>query len=130
METEGLLRVRPMARWPRWVGAGMTSKVTPGGMESGAPPILDCDCGVVENVRWDDLVVCRGKVESREERRLRLLHAVKEAMVCSIACCRTSCCNPSRVLRLYGSEIRVVRVRAKKLRHDLQSQLWVVSDLY
>ena len=130
METEGLLRVRPMARWPRWVGAGMTSKVTPGGIESGAPPMLDCDCGVVENVRRKFVLVCRGRVESREERMLRLLHAMKDAMMCSIACCRTSYCSPGRLLRLYSCGTRAVRLRAEKLRHDLEVQLSVVQGLY
>jgi len=92
--------------------------------------MLDCDRGVVENVRREFDVVCRGRVVSKEERMLRLLHAVKDAMVCSIACCRTSYGSPSRLLRLYGSGTRAVRLCAEKLRHDRQVQLSVVSGLY
>lgn len=51
IETEGVERVRPIARWPLWRGAGRISKVTPGGIESGAPPMLDCGWGVVLKVR-------------------------------------------------------------------------------
>jgi len=108
----------------------MTSKVTPGGIESGAPPMFECVRGVVEKVRCDAVVVCRGRVASREERILRLLHAVKEAMVCSTACCRKSGSSHSTLLCSYDLDLVPAGILRPQLCHDLQVQLWVVSGMY
>lgn len=77
MAMEGEERVRPMARWPLCRGAGRMSKVTPGGMDRGALPMLEQDRGVVLNVREDIAV----SVLSIEERRLRRRHIEKDAIV-------------------------------------------------
>lgn len=66
-----------MARWPLWRGAGRTSKVTPGGMERGALPMLDCGCSVVLKARVD----VRREGWREDTRVGRLRRGIVEAMV-------------------------------------------------
>jgi len=97
IETEGVERVRPIARWPLWRGAGRISKVTPGGMESGAPPMLDCGWSVVLKVR---VVVRRAEVRVAGVGRLR--RGSEQAIVDYYLALCTAGCRCPKMLGLVG----------------------------
>lgn len=77
MAMEGVEAELPMAREPLCTGAGRMSKVTPGGMESGALPMFEGREVVVLKVR-----VVRG-LRRREVRR----GEVSVTMIAVASCC-------------------------------------------